>query len=110
MYKIILLLIVGSMCGIQAAQAKWVVGVKDGLLFGRKCYYSDGSIRNTTQFNDCTEPSYIPRTPKNTTPAVPSMPPSLFKNALQAGERTMCFYENGTYVVRDSPEDCPQLN
>lgn len=91
---------------IQIAHAKTVVGVNDGLLWGRKCYYSDGTIKNTTKFSDCTEDPFPYGFEPETTPY---KAPSSFKNSRPMGKRFMCFYEDGSYVIRDVAEACPSV-
>lgn len=89
--------------GMQVAEAKYVDGVKDGLLWGRKCYYSDGTIKKTSKLSDCTEKhySYDPSFTKT---------PSPFKNTRPLGRRVMCFYEDGTYVIKEVAEACPRTH
>lgn len=111
--RVLIVAVLVMASGMQSAEAKYVVGVKDGLLWGRKCYYSDGTIKKTSKFSDCTESPYsYDRLYYGEQASEPSYRKSSspFVNTRPLGKRVMCFYEDESYVIEETAETCPDVH
>jgi hypothetical protein len=70
--------------------------MKDSGLFGRVCYFSDGTARKTTQFDDCL-PHYDVSSP--------------LLDEIRTDSVLLCAYEGdgkGEYVHKKLDETCPR--